>query len=133
MGYSRLHQRRASERASLDGLARVEFGARAHSFRVNDLSFGGVGLTGDASAFRVGTRVRVLMTAANGSRLDVWAEVRRADEEQLGLAWSLFNPENAERIAYLVDDIAQRSRPAIMLPLIPQRAASLWDLNELLD
>jgi hypothetical protein len=130
MGYSRFTQRRASERASLDGLARVEYGARAHNFRVSDFSFGGVGLTGDASKLRVGTRVRVLMTAANGDRLDVWAEVRRADSEQLGLAWSLFNPESAERIAYLVDDIAQRSRPAIMVPL-QRRPSSSWDLQQL--
>jgi hypothetical protein len=114
-------RRRAVARAPHDGLARVEQGVRSHCFRIADVSFGGLGLIGDARAFSVGTRVRVFVTSAFGARLDTcprldaWAEVRRAEDDRLGLAWSLTDPESAELIIYLVDDarlqdVADRGR-----------------------
>jgi hypothetical protein len=40
--------RRASARSRLDGLARVEYAERTHNVRIADVSFGGLGLLGDA-------------------------------------------------------------------------------------
>ena len=71
--------RRASARSRLDGLARVEYAERTHNFRIADVSFGGLGLLGDACAFQVGRLVRVIVTRAFGKRLetcprlDTWA------------------------------------------------------------
>lgn len=102
--------RRASERAPLDGLARIEYRGETHTFRVTDVSLGGIGVDGDVSAFRIGGLVRVIVTQATGKRLDTcprldtWAVVRRLAPDKLGLAWSVSNPDGVEQIIYLVDD-----------------------------
>jgi hypothetical protein len=108
--------RRASARAPLDGLARIEYRGHTHCFRVADVSLGGIGVDGDASAFRVGGLVRVIITQATGKRLDTcprletWAVVRRMGPDRLGLAWAASNPGGVEQIIYLVDDAARAAR-----------------------
>jgi hypothetical protein len=103
-------RRRASARAPLDGLARVEYRGQTYCFRVSDVSLGGIGIDGDVSAFRLGGLVRVIVTQATGKRLDTcprldtWAVVRRVAPDKLGLAWSVANPDGVEQIIYLVDD-----------------------------
>jgi hypothetical protein len=105
--------RRASARAPLDGLARIEYRGHSHSFRVSDVSLGGIAVDGDISAFKVGALVRVIVTQAIGKRLDTcprldtWAVVRRLAPDKLGLAWSVSNPDGVEQIIYLVDDAAR--------------------------
>jgi len=111
-------QRRAFPRADLDGLARVVSGDQIHSFRIADVSYGGVGLRGDSSAIPVGTRVRVMVTCAIGGRLDTcprldtWAVVRRGLDGAVGLAWSPASLTTTEQISYLVEDSLAAARRA---------------------
>jgi len=103
-------QRRAFPRAPLDGLARVVIGDEALSFRIADVSHGGLGLRGDPSGLRVGARVRVMVTCAVGARLDTCprlesgAIVRRARDGAIGLVWAPSSIACAEQISYLVED-----------------------------
>jgi PilZ domain len=107
--------RRASARARLDGLARVEYGGEMYNFKIENVSAGGLGLAGDAAAFRPGSAVRVIVTMVHGTRLascprlQAWAVVRRADPTTLGLAWSPDTAQSAEEILYLVNDAAVAS------------------------
>ena len=112
--------RRASERAPLDGLARIEYRGETHTFRVTDVSLGGIGVDGDVSAFRIGGLVRVIVTRATGKRLatcprlDTWAVVRRLAPDKLGLAWSVAHPDGVEQIIYLVDDARRAATTSVV-------------------
>src|SRR5262249_21865354 len=102
--------RRASARSRLDGLARVEYGGEMYNFKIENVSAGGLGLAGNAAAFRIGSAVRVIVTTANGTRLancprlETWAVVRRADPVTLGLAWAPDTAKSAGEDLHLVSD-----------------------------
>ncbi|MEZ4364880.1 MAG: PilZ domain-containing protein [Kofleriaceae bacterium] len=103
--------RRASARASARGLARVECWDRVGGYRVGDISFGGIRLIGRPGQLEVevGDRVRIMVAARADGRafdLDVWAEVVRVGDNDLGVAWNLTNPVDAEQIAYWVASAA---------------------------
>lgn len=110
-------QRRAFPRAQLDGLARVVIGEEVLSFRIADVSHGGLGLRGDPGALPVGAQVRVMVTCAVGARLDTcprletWAVVRRAVDGSIGLVWAPSSIACAEQISYLVEDSLSLVRP----------------------
>ena len=100
-------RRRASERATTRALARVECWDLVGGFRVGDVSFGGIRLVGSTDQIRaqVGDRVRVMLAGRADGRdfeIDVWGEVRRVSEHELGVAWNVANPVSAEQIAYWV-------------------------------
>jgi hypothetical protein len=94
----------------------VEHGGTLQTFRLVDLSYGGVGVLGASSGLRVGSLVRVMLTLANGNRLttcpvlDQRAVVKRVGAAGIGLAWCPTAPERAGEIAHIVDDAIRFAR-----------------------
>lgn len=106
-----LIRRRASERAPTRALARVECWDLVGGYRVGDVSFGGIRLIGSSAQIgaQVGDRVRIMLAGRADGRdfeLDVWGEVRRVSDGELGVAWNIANPVAAEQIAYWVASCA---------------------------
>ena len=102
-----LIRRRACERATTRALARVECWDLVGGFRVGDVSFGGIRLVGRSEQIgaQVGDRVRIMLACRADGRdfeLDVWGEVRRVSDSEIGVAWNIANPVSAEQIAYWV-------------------------------
>lgn len=108
--------RRTFVRVATDGLARVEHGGALLSFRLVDMSYGGIGLRGETTGLRVGSLVRVMVTMASGNRLDTCpiletrAVVKHLGTGELGLAWCPTVPERAGDIALVVDDAIRTAR-----------------------
>ena len=109
-------RRRAAARTPLDGYARLEHAGRALGFDIADVSFGGIGLAGDARDLKVGDSVRLILRPVVGPRLDIWAIVRHVGTTELGLAWSMATHANAETVLNLVD-LATRYAPPVPLPI----------------
>jgi len=107
--------RRTFVRIPTDGLARVETGADLLSFRLVDMSYGGLGLRGTTTGLRVGSLVRVMVTLASGKRLDTCpiletrAVVKHVGPAGIGLAWCPTVPERAGDIALVVDDLTRNA------------------------
>ncbi len=107
--------RRTFVRVPTDGLARVEVGADLLSFRLVDMSYGGLGLRGATTGLRVGSLVRVMVTLASGKRLDTCpiletrAVVKHVGPAGIGLAWCPTVPERAGDIALVVDDLTRNA------------------------
>ena len=100
-------RRRAFERIPLAGTAEV----LGTSYEIGDVSFGGIGLVGDARSLRVGSPVPVILRTPLAERIAVTAFVRHADACEAGLSFAGVDPYTLERLVCLLDDAARTAVP----------------------
>jgi hypothetical protein len=118
-------RRRASARLAFHASARVEGPARVGTFRVADISFGGVRLVGDGHGLELGTGVYVVLTDEAGARVSAWAVVVRVAGPEIGLAWAVDDPMTGEQLARVIDALAAPHRPRRLAHTIKRRGP-IW-------
>jgi hypothetical protein len=103
--------RRASARVAFQATARIEGPVRVGTFRVVDISFGGMHLVGDGRGFQLGGGVYVNATdALSGARIAAWAVVVRIDGANLGLEWAGDDPLIGAQLARVIDTLTMQRR-----------------------
>lgn len=111
--------RRASARLAFPAVARVEGPVRVGTFRVVDISFGGMRVLGDGHGFQLGGGVYVIATdIMSGARIAAWAVVVRVEGASIGLEWAIDDPLIGEQLARVIDQLAtpRRRRLAHTVP-----------------
>jgi hypothetical protein len=123
-----LAYRRASARIAFCAMARVEGPVRVGTFRVADISFGGLRLVGDGHGFELGGGVYVVATDPIGVRVAAWAVVVRIRGTDIGLAWAVDDPLIGEQVARAMDQLAAPQRPRQYAHTIKRRGPTWFAL-----
>ena len=110
-------------------MARVEGPARVETFRVVDISFGGMRLTGDGHGFQLGGGVYVIATdPTSGTRVAAWAVVVRIEGPNIGLEWAVDDPLIGEQVARVIDQLAHPRRRRKLAHTIRRRGTTWFAL-----
>ena len=120
--------RRASRRLAFPARARVEGPARVGTFRVADISFGGLRIVGDGHGLELGGGVYVVATDAFGIRLAAWAIVVRKAGTDIGLEWAVGDPLIGEQIARVIDHLAAPPARRPLAHTVKRRGATWFAL-----
>jgi hypothetical protein len=118
--------RRASARIAFHAMARVEGPARVGTFRVADISFGGLRIVGDGHGFELGGGVYVVATDRVGVRVAAWAVVVRIAGTDIGLEWAVDDPLIGEQVARAMDQLARPPRATRQLAHTIKRRGPTW-------
>jgi len=124
-----LGYRRASARIAFHAMARVEGPVRVGTFRVADISFGGLRIIGDGHGFELGGGVYVVATDPVGVRVAAWAIVVRVRGTDIGLEWAVDDPTIGEQVARAMDQlVAPAPRPRQLAHTIKRRGPTWFAL-----